>query len=1022
MKNRNRYLTSDNGGIMWSDYLATKKQLQAMIKAFDDELLDHLSTDSLGTLLDVTEEVADAELRKNERFLYIKQVENWLSAVKKAAKNAVKLAAKPAQNKAAVIRTADLDEQLLSQEVHASDAVAESEKSLPPISLDNIKKKSKAIKDLLSKMEEARQSERYLEVYEMRVQPGTRKVKLDALKYNHQNGAYQLEEKEEERPDFKIVTGGRRLKDHDDVVVFTTQEEYLALQELGVTAARETTLIAKLINDYGVYRREILNAAIRFQAKTDTWVVKETICQQTISRLRALQDLESAYGAPINEIQAKIVSYEKKVTDLKQAAELQLAGLMNDSQVYSKEEVQWLKDVVSNHIDGLNDDLKQLKKLQKKPADAITEKTLAHWLLKQSEHIIESGKLSAELVDISGKKGISKGRFSDVTANAFERARTFDFPPNRRVYPAHQGIFDPTAAGHELILTSAELARDERGMRDVLFAFSCVKAGLTKNAQLKEVMEQSHARTVAHRGYGRMSDFWQRGKMRKAIDQQVAEAESLQMTQAVWSMYYTLRDKVRSTNESYGHAFKKVFSDMGKAVKDSTVGAAEEVTDVTVRFSQNIKRDFQYHPVVVLPHLNQNIQPLHHAGSVVNSEEKSECIQENFPAFHPWNPGTLYSVVDNFLLQFGGFFIKKYEASPFIWTMATLLGALSGATAVAGPAVKALLIKCHCPEALAEGFVNVSQAISTATTNSPLFQMIGTGSTVQQGLFVILDTLAAGADSVTAQAVAELKRNLPIAVCVIAGSTFGGWALGNFEVIREEFGTVPLIAEFFTGLKFAGFTYEAVMHEPGEKSALANTAASGMNGTYNLVRAVASFLQLIVVAPVNFLTCHPDEAKEALKNFLRPWLDLTDSGARFLMATLDVTLRCTTTLSRGGKSVAKAALETPINFIAKSARIVGLETLSKAIVKSKSTVGMAVDDLVTRPMHDVTRSTRRAYTQMMTQDDLYLGANPLRLSYSSHSFCQTLKKRNAAQLEVAINENEDESRVALLPSRGGSSS
>jgi hypothetical protein len=1006
MKNRNRYLTSDHGGMMWSDFLALKTQLQGIIQAFDNELLDHLPTDSIGILLDTAAESENAETRKNQRFDYMKQVRLWLTLVKEAAKKSVTHTATTDTKKTQLEAKSDLDNPLLDQAL-ASDS-ADAEKSLPALSLDVVNNKIKLINHLLNTMEEARQSERYIEVYEMRMHPETRKVQLDTLSYNQNLGAYQLEEKQERNPDFKIVTGGRRLKDHDDVVGLFSQEEYYALQELGATSNRETTLMAKLINDYGVYRREIINTAIRFQAKTDTWIVKEMICRHVIARFRALQILESAYGGTADEVQSKVAAYAEKMTNLKVSAVAELDSLNDDALAYSKEEVQWQKDVLKNYINGLDDDLKQLKNLQDKP---VSEKTLAHWLLKQCEHVIESGKLSSELVDISGKRGISKGRFSDVIGNAFERARSFDFPPNRRVLPQHQGIFDPEGSGNQLVLSSAEIASGERATRDVLFAFSCVKAGLTKSSQLKDVMTESHARTVAHRGYGRVSKFWSRSNTRKAIDQQVAEAGSLQVTQAVWALYYTLRDNVRATTESYGHAFKKVFADMGRALKDSAVGAAEEITDVTVKFGHNIERDFTYNNAVVPAHLNQDIQTLHRE---VGGNVASDCIEEKFPSFQQWNPGTLYSVVDNFLLQFGGFFIKKYEASPFIWTMATLLGALSGATAVAGPAVKALLMKCGCPESLARGFVNVSQAISEATTKSELFQMIGTGSTVQQGLFVVLDTLAAGADSVTVQAIAELKRNLPIAVCVIAGSTFGGWALGHIEMFQEEFGSMPLIAEFFTGLKFAGFGYESVMHEPGEKSALANAAASGMNGAYNLVRAAASFLQLIIMVPGNFLTCHPDQAKAALQNFLRPWLDLTDTALRFGVSTVDFGLRSTTTMSRGAKSVTKAALETPINIVAKSARILGLETVSKAIVKGKSAVAITLDDFVSRPLHDVTRSVRRGYAITMTQDDMYVGANPLRLSYSSHSFCQTIKKRNIAnqQAQSAVQMSEEE---RLLP-------
>lgn len=992
MNGRKKYLASNQSGKMESEYLRLCNILN------DTVITSHLDNSDFINIKKPTES-ADPHIRKDQRDEYIKSVTQWLKIEKKSIKTKIKAAKKLQHSQEA------LNEQLLSHESYSN-----SENTPEDFAPETTLKEIELIENVLTRMEEARQSERYLEVYEVHVMPHTRKAHLSTLNFNPHVGAYQVEAMPESKldtitPTFKIVTGGRRLKDHDDVVIQVTQNEYNTLQELGATGNREHTLIAKLINDYGCYRRTILNSAIRFKAKTDTWMIKEKICQQIIARLRALQDIESAYGDNTAAIQTKINSYKQKIGSQKDTLENELSILacidtFDDDSTFTKEEHRWIIITIKDQINGLNDDLAQLAKLQKINPENISEKTIAHWLLKQLEHIIESGKRSAELIDISGKKGISKGLFSDVTANAFERARTFDFPPNRRIHPQNQGIFDPDNQGHQLIISSYELASSERGTRDVLFAFACVKAGLdlTNPDNFYKIMEESFAKTKLHRGFARMSALWNRQSKKNAIQNNLETMDKLNLSQATWYLYYLLRDKVRATNESYRHALLKVLSDAGKSIQDSAVGAVEEFADVTIRFAQNVKRDFTYKHIEP-SRFDAHIPQQKHDQTI--KEEKilaseDTLIEQHVPEFNQWNPNTLYSVVDNFLIDFGGFFIKKYESSPFIWTMATLIGALAGTTAISGPAVKSLLLQCKCPETLANGFVEVSQAISVATTNSQVFQVIGTASTVQQGLFVILDTLAAGADSFTIQAVAECKRNLPIILCVIAGSTFGGWALGQAEIFRAEFGSVPLIAEFFTGLKFAGFGYEAVMHEPEEKSALANTVASSLNGTYNLTRAVLSLLQLGIVAPIKLVNCSRDEAKVAVKNALRPWLDLTDTGTRLFWSSLDITLRCTTTLSRGGKAIVKAALETPINLVAKSAKIAGLGSVSQAIVKGKSATALAFDDCIARPLHNVTRTVRRDYAILMTQDDMYLGASPLSLAHSPHSFCQVIKKNNLA--------------------------
>ncbi len=1002
MHARKKYLVSDVSGKMESEYLRLRANFINTVKISNLGGWESANDEQV--------ESSDPQVRKTQRDNYIKFARIWLKAEKKSAETVMK-AAQKSQNTPPI----DLDTTLIDNTV-----LMNSDSTLPSdVAPDVMLNQIKALETLLSAMEEARQSERYLEVYEVRVQPNTHKAHLSTLNYNAETGAYQSERQPEAKqddiaPDFKIVTGGRRLKDHDDVAISVTQAEYFTLQELGATANREKTLLAQLINDYGTYRRAVLNTAIRFQAKTDTWIVKEINCQHIIARFRALQEIESAYGDKAAAIQEKINSYEQKILSQQVAAENELLMLRSTQDTdeephYSAEEKRWAIDILENQIEGLADDLTQLDKLKKIPADEISEKTIAHWLLKQAEHIIESGKRGDELVDLSGKIGSSKGQFCEVTANAFERVRRFDFPPHRRLRPEHQGIFDSKDEGHQLVISSAELASGERSTRDVLFAFACVKGGLdlTVPKQFFQVMNESLAKKTLHRGFAKISAAWDRKKKNKAIEQDLETTSELNVSQAIWSIYYLLRDKVRATNESYTHAFLKVFSDAGKSMQDSAVGAVEEFADVTLQFANNVKRDFTYQNIPS-SRFDAHIQAHKHDDAVTEEKlpvNESMLVEQRFPEFQQWQPHTLYSVVDNFLQDFGGFFIKKYEASPFIWTMATLLGAVAGATALSGPAVKAFLLKCGCPETLANGFVSVSQAINVATTNSQLFQVVGTASTVQQGLYVVLDTLAAGADSFTVQAIAELKRNLPIALCVIAGSTFGGWTLGQAEMFRAEFGSVPMIAEFFTGLKFAGFSYEALMHEPGEKSAVAMAVASGLNATYNLTRAVLSLLQLVVVTPVKLATCGRDEAKVALQNALRPWLDLTDTGARLLWSTLDTSLRCTTTLSRGGKAVVKAALETPVNLVAKSAKIVGLGSVSKAIVKGKSAAAMAFDDSIARPLHNVTRSVRRGYATLMTQDDMYLGASPLSLAHSPHNFCQVIKKKNVAAREANLHDS-----------------
>lgn len=955
-QNRTTYLYSVQGGRYASGFFQLYQEVDQYLNEVANHDPENIPTPPHYLDIHTGAEKSLIKNRENARSAYIKAIEEWINKVEKIQKKQHKKN-KPTKSKQ---KHDDNSIELLSADSQVAPAA--------PPSLD-MQAKLIQIKLLLPLIKEQKAKEDLIEVYEMRIRESG--VTLDELPYHEEEHAYLPIIKRDTPPDIKIITGGSRINDTDEVVALVNQQEYHALQDLGMTLNQNGALTARLINTIGQYRRTVTKGILRGLHKTDTFLAKESICRALISQLRCLQTVEAVYfsfSAP--DIQSAINTYIKQLKTLEH--NLAFDGIFAHTK--TEKEKKWLTAIRQALQKQITDAIHEAHLLantieKTHPISIIEKNTYAFdieiWLLKQASSIIAFGKLSADLIDVSGKLSPSIGEFYDACAAAAKMACTYVYP-KQAIHSLQQGVIKGNKA---IFLNSASLVSGETALRDFVFSLACVKSGLLTSEELVSIASEPQIQVVKSRGFARIQAWPTRNKTKKtrdaAIEEKEWQAENLSITERVWKAYDRLRENVQSTNESYKKTAQKIFVSFGHAVQNTAQQSVHESALVLTSIKNNFVDDFSYgeKPKKLI---RQQAQIEEAESSPI---ESSETKYENISECQAWNPATLYSVANNFLQEFGGFFIEQYDSKPLLWTIATLVGGLAGATALSPAGVKAVLLKMGCPESMAMGFVQASEAISVATTKSELFQLIGTATTMQQGLFLVLDSLARGADSLLANAIIELKRNLPIAVLILGSSLLSGWALTQLPMFEADVGSVPNIARFFSGLKVMGLGYEMTVSEPGQRSALANTIGSTVNMIGNIFRAAASFLQTLTLG-VALFTRDGVLAKRACYNFARPWLDLTDTGIRFIISSIDFVLQAGTTLFRGLKAVIKAVLESIINLAAKYLP----NPAGNAFIIAKSKIGEAFDDTLLRPIKNyTTRSVRSLYTSL---DDLYLGNKP----------------------------------------------
>lgn len=952
MFHRIQYLNSTEGGSLPSDFLRFKyhadKAVQAISIKFNTALgqnycpaLGVLDNEHKGS---ITRESTDPGTRKDERGKYIRKLKKWVKEVENVMKHPSKL--RPANT------GTDLEMGLLAEQ----DATfSEQDKQALQQSIDTIKM-------LLPQLEEAHEIERYIKVYEVRV-TDRKEILVDKLEYNPNLGQFELKDAKDLPPPLFKIINGRRYVDKEEFGISADEKTYAKLQRLGATLNykvarrhRDEALTAQLINEYGVYRRKVMYALIRREERTDTFNIKEKLCQHLFNRFTALQKVESAYGGSINELQAALNKFNAEIERLDAEATDEIAKYKRD-EACTTEERAWYDDIFATYKEGLAEDKKFAAKLQQKidnlnphvdrtvelykPGNdrydtRLTLDELANEITQQANAIIGSGILASKLVDVSGKLAISSGQFAEATANAIHRCNNFTFPISVRMDPEYQGKFKGVRQ-----ISASELASGERDTRDILFALICAKVGdITNPDQLRLLLEEIQPAIVSSRGWRRLlccARFSQRQKMEERMD------DSLQHTdaQVAFKLYPKLRSRIQATDESFFQGAASVFKMMGGAMQRAARDSWHGFWEITGVFATNLKGDFTY--VATGPASSPNVYTMKStsAASTMDDHKAHADVQEHkeqlvsgarqsdhkrqveytdgieqvhikykdLPAFKPQIEPDLLSVFQKLFSDIGGYYIKRYRAKPLIWFGSTIIGVAGGATAYIPEEVTLALEKMGLGKKWAEGFVAMSIAISEATTKSASFQLIGTATTIQQVLAMFLETLSDGADSMAIQGLAEIKRNLPIAAIGIGGSIGFGKLLSElFEVFKDDLGKQEVIAEFFSGLKVALLAYESFVAEAGERSPFANTAAGTLNLALNMVRGAISLIQIPVILG-SAATGNPGIAASAWENIGRPWSDIGNTLANTMVSALDTTLKIGTTGAQGTAALISAGKE-----------------------------------------------------------------------------------------------------------------
>lgn len=249
-------------------------------------------------------------------------------------------------------------------------------------------------------------------------------------------------------------------------------------------------------------------------------------------------------------------------------------------------------------------------------------------------------------------------------------------------------------------------------------------------------------------------------------------------------------------------------------------------------------------------------------------------------------------------------------------------------------------------------------------------EFIGIGFTAMKSVFMLLDFIEKGDDSMFASFFKNYNM-LPLIAVVIGASYALGLGIVNAripvasEFFAEEVGTIEPIALTFLGLKGAGFIYEGVVHRKDEKSAVYNFMATSLNLIFNLVRAALSIITLIGVC---FLYGLGYKKENAFDCVARPWLDLADTLKLGLVATAYEGLNIIK-LTAGvfAKAVSFAVIEAFYNLFANIVNLFS-EECSAEIVNAKFKVVGKIENALL-DANNWHRKLGMKYARLRTRDE-----------------------------------------------------
>lgn len=938
MFHRTHYLNSIEGGKLPSDFLMLKgfadKAIQAITAILDDKLGNH---PALGVLSDTSRESTDPDIRKDTRKKYIEKLKQWLQDVEKI----IKTWSKPRP------KNTDKD---LEMSLIEPDAISD-------VDIKALQEYISRIKLLVPQLKNAYEIERYTKITEIRITE-EKEIRVDRLEYNVDSGCFELRTEDAKQlpdPTFRIING-RRYLDPEEFGISADQETYAKLQRLGATLNykverryRDEALSAQLINEYGVYLRKLMYALLRREERTDTFNVKQKLCQQIFNRITASQIIEGAYGGSIKELKNAIELFNQEIEKLILAAKADLEAIR---QKCTGDEKPWYEKLFELYQSALESDKKFANTLQQK-ITAITEKhalldedaelyksgndphdtritldILADELIQLYNAIIADGTHASIAIDVVRKCGISSGQFSEVSVNAQYRCDNYDFPISVRMDPEYQGKFKGIRQ-----ISASELASGERDTRDILFALICVKVGDIANPdKLRELLDEIHPVVVTSRGWRRLL-CCTRIFQRKQIEDRIDNSENHTDAQVAFQLYPIMKRKIQATEESYTHGAVTVCKAMMGAVQRSFRDSWHGVCEIANHFWTELNDDFDFdqHGPASTPtvytyaasvknekkeHFDKEHKHLAAHPLSISRERKREhkyselgdvpelgIKYKTLPVFRPQIEPDELAVFSNVIKSLGGYYTKRLRARPIMWGAATVVGLAGGLTAYYPESVATTLEKIGISKAWADGFVAMSIAISEATTKSTLFQCVGTTTTIQQLVAMFLETLEAGADSMLLQGLAEIKRNLPIAFIGVTSTTALGKLLSElFEVFKDDLGKKQVIAEFFSGIKVALIVYESFLAEAGERSPIANTAAGALNLCFNMIRAGASLAHIPIMLGCA-ATGSPGIAASAWEKMWRPWDDIVITLINAHISAADAALQTALPLAQGVSSV-----------------------------------------------------------------------------------------------------------------------
>lgn len=285
------------------------------------------------------------------------------------------------------------------------------------------------------------------------------------------------------------------------------------------------------------------------------------------------------------------------------------------------------------------------------------------------------------------------------------------------------------------------------------------------------------------------------------------------------------------------------------------------------------------------------------------------------------DPDDLLSSIVGGVETFYTVFDEIYEINPGISLCCSLLYIISGLAATNPDLAAAIMAKINL-NALTQPLIYLSTETAHVMTQGQMSNFISAGFTAWQEFFLVSKALSQAGDSIAGDLCRYVNHHLPKMIGgVLAAAALGKFVTSDYAAkipginqlgsyIREDAGSLPVIEEFFAGVKLGTIAYEALQSKPQGQSLASNSVS--------FLLKVALFIPRIVISAYNFIRAcfdkNPTTSSLRMQKAARPWVEIGQGIKSGFLRISDASLRILNIGGAAFKRVCKTITSTVLNL------------------------------------------------------------------------------------------------------------